>query len=948
MTQNKYGSTNVKQLLRICLWVCCGIFSFAGSAALAQKTSVASGAPSCSGMSLGVNASLNGFVPFPATNVWNTNIASAPVDPNSDTIVNAPGFTGNHLHPDFGAESEYGMFYAVVDSSTTPSVPIDVIDYASESDVVVAPYPANAPIEGSPADCTGWPDTYVGDSHVLVLDRAKCELYETFNTHRCNGSWTSSSETIWDMNSYESRPWGWTSADAAGLPIFPGLVRYDEIAAGAIKHAIRFTLPFTKDDQNGGYFTGAATHAAGTLWGTNNVIGMRIRLKASFDISGYSKVNQIILTAMKQYGMILADNGSYFFFQGVSDPRFNDDDLDNLKGISSSNFEVVQTTPEFPGYDSSTAPQGTAPVIDSYESSVTNVTPGKSVTFSYKATGDSYDFIDTIGPVKGGSVTITPTETNSYILHSTNAYGSTLSEGITVTVGAPLAATPTFAPADGTFTSAQSVKISSTTPSATIHYTTNGSRPSSTSPAYSAPIVVSSSETLNAIAVASGYSNSAIGSATYTITPPAATPTFSPIAGTYTSAQAVTIGTGAPSSTIHYTTDGSTPTTNSPVYSSPIAVGANETLSAIAVASGYSASAVGSAKYTFTLPAATPSFSPAAGTYSGAQTVTIGTKTPSPTIHYTINGSTPTTNSPVYTTPIAVGANETISAIAIASGYTASAEGSAKYTIALPAATPSFSPAAGVYKSAQTVAISTKTPAATIHYTTNGSVPTTSSPVYSSPITVGANETIHAIAVATGYSTSEVGTAEYAITVPAAAPKFSPPGGKYPSAQKVAIQTATALSLIFYTTDGSTPTVTSRLYLGPISVSASETVNAVAIGVGTSKSAMGSAAYVIGLQTAPPAFRPASCTYTSTQKVTISTATPSAAIYYTTDGSTPTTKSTLYSVPVKVSASETLNAIAVAKGKSSSGVGSAAYTIKGGGGGFSIFLPLACFTELNF
>ncbi|MGB7985770.1 MAG: MBG domain-containing protein [Terracidiphilus sp.] len=393
-------------------------------------------AQTCSSMSLGNTASLNGFIPFPANNVWNTNIASAPLDPNSDLITSASGFAGLHLHPDFGSESDFGFPYVIVDSTITPSVSINVIDSASESDIVVAPFPLNAPIEGNPADCSGWPDTYNGDAHVLVLDRAKCFLYETFNTNRCNGLYDASSETIWDMNNYETRPWGWTSADAAGLPIFPGLVRYDEIASGAINHALRFTLEQTKNDNNSGYFVYPASHAAGNNWGTNNVMGMRIRLKADFDISGFSPVNQIILTAMKQYGMILADNGGYFYFQGISDPRWSDSDLDNLKNVASSNFEVVQATPEFPGYDAVTAPTGDLPVINTFTVSASNVNPRTPVTFSYNVTGDSYDFIDTIGPIAAGSgsLTITPTSTQTYTLNSTNAYGRTISTPLTVTV----------------------------------------------------------------------------------------------------------------------------------------------------------------------------------------------------------------------------------------------------------------------------------------------------------------------------------------------------------------------------------------------------------------------------------------------------------------------------------------------------------------------------------
>ena len=277
------------------------------TATIAVTTTTSTSA--CSGMSLGAGASLNGFVPFPSSAAWNTNIASAPLDPNSATI--SAGFSGDNLHPDFSsvADGDYGIPYVVVDSSSQPLVPITVNAYADESDVANAPYPATAPIEGSPAAC----GDNAGDQHVLVIDRNTCMLYETWNTVLCNGNFSADSETIWDLKNYEQRPWGWTSADAAGLPVFPGLVRYDEVAAGAINHAIRFTLQNTKSDSNGGYFVEPASHAAGSSSASPNVMGMRVRLKASFDISGFSAANQVILTAMKQYGMILADNGSNFF-----------------------------------------------------------------------------------------------------------------------------------------------------------------------------------------------------------------------------------------------------------------------------------------------------------------------------------------------------------------------------------------------------------------------------------------------------------------------------------------------------------------------------------------------------------------------------------------------------------------------------------------------------------
>lgn len=387
-----------------------------------------SGTPACAGMSLGAMASLGGFVPFPSSNAWNTDISSAPLDSNNATISTA--FSGNHLHPDFSSVSggNYGIPYTVVDSSTQGFVPISVTAYPSESDVAYAPYPSNVQIEGTPSDCTS-----NGDQHVLVLDRNTCMLYETYNTIRCSGNYSSDSETIWDLKNYEQRPWGWTSADAAGLPIFPGLVRYDEVASGAINHALRFTLQNTKSSSNGGYFVQPASHAAGSSSSSPFVMGMRIRLKASFDISGYSATNQVILTAMKKYGMILADNGSNFYFQGTPDARWNDSDLNQLKNIASDNFEVVQMTPTYPGWDAATAPSGAAPTISSFTASSATVTSGTAVTLTWSTANDSYDFIDKIGGVRGPSVTVTPTATTTYTLSATNQYGRSTKQ-VTVVV----------------------------------------------------------------------------------------------------------------------------------------------------------------------------------------------------------------------------------------------------------------------------------------------------------------------------------------------------------------------------------------------------------------------------------------------------------------------------------------------------------------------------------
>ena len=497
------------------------------------------------------------------------------------------------------------------------------------------------------------------------------------------------------------------------------------------------------------------------------------------------------------------------------------------------------------------------------------------------------------------------------------------------TVGAPTngTAAPTFSPAAGTYSSAQTVTLSDTTSGATIYYTTNGTTPTTSSTVYSAPITVSSTETIEAIAAASGLANSSVTSAVYTIATPAATPTFSPLGGSYTSAQTVTISDATSGATIYYTTNGTTPTTSSTVYSSPITVSATETLNAIAVATGYSNSSVGTAAYTISTSTAPPTFSPAAGTYTSAQTVTISDTTSGATIYYTTNGTTPTTSSTVYSGPISVSATETIEAIAAATGYSTSSVTTAAYTIASAAATPTFSPAAGTYTSAQTVTISDTTAGATIYYTTNGTTPTTSSTVYSAPITVSATETVEAIATATGYSTSSTAKAAYTITPPAVAPTFSPVAGTYSSTQTVTISDTTSGATIYYTTNGTTPTTSSTVYSAPITVSTSETLNAIATATGYSSSPVSTSAYTITSSAATPTFSPTAGTYTAAQSVTISDATSGATIYYTTNGTTPTTSSTVYSGPITVSSTETVSAIAVATGYSTSAVGSAAYTI---------------------
>ena len=324
-----------------------------------------------------------------------------------------------------------------------------------------------------------------------------------------------------------------------------------------------------------------------------------------------------------------------------------------------------------------------------------------------------------------------------------------------------------------------------------------------------------------------------------------------------------------------------------------------------------------------------PTFSPAPGTYLGSQSVTLSSGSSGAVICYSTtgspatNGSTSCATGTLYTGPVTVSSSETLYAVAGGTGYNDSPVVSGSYVIQTSVATPTFSPPAGTYTSAQSVAISDVTSNATIYYTTNGTAPTTSSTKYTGPITVSSTETLEAIAVATGNTNSAVASAAYTINspTPVSTPTFSPAGGTYTSAQLVTISDATSGATIYYTTNGTTPTTSSTAYTGPITVSSTETLEAIAVVTGGT-SAVASASYTINLLpvVSTPTFSPAGGTYTSAQSVTISDATSDATIYYTTNGTTPTTSSTAYTGPITVSSTETLKAIAVATGDNDSAV----------------------------
>jgi hypothetical protein len=259
---------------------------------------------------------------FPSSNVWNQDITGLSVASNSGAMIDAIGAT-SHLHPDFDAVGD-GIPYNLVNSST-PKYNVS-FQYADESDPGPYPIPSGAAIEGG------------SDRHLITLDLAQCKLWELYDVHQSGSSWSAGSGAIFDLHSNDLRPAGWTSADAAGLPIFPGLVRYAEVLTGSIDHAIRFTAPNTC-----GYIY-PARHQTAAPCSDLPPMGLRLRLKASVDISSFGPHAQIVLTTLKRYGMILADNGSPWYLSGVPDSRWNDDEMHALQNLHGSDFEVVDTS----------------------------------------------------------------------------------------------------------------------------------------------------------------------------------------------------------------------------------------------------------------------------------------------------------------------------------------------------------------------------------------------------------------------------------------------------------------------------------------------------------------------------------------------------------------------------------------------------------------------------
>jgi hypothetical protein len=257
---------------------------------------------------------------FPANNPWNQRVDKRPVASNSAALINEIG-AGTGLHPDFG--KPYGIPYVVVGKHTKRSRVS--FDYADESDRVGYPIPPHPPIEDG------------GDRHILMVERDSCRLYELYAAEKTPSGWHAGSGAVWNLRSNKLRPKGWTSADAAGLPILPGLARADEAQRGAINHALRFTVQRTRR----AYIYPARHYASSDSSASLPPMGLRVRLKASFSLRGYPRQARIVLTALKRYGMILADNGSDWFITGAPSPKWDDEQLNAIKRVRGSDLEVV-------------------------------------------------------------------------------------------------------------------------------------------------------------------------------------------------------------------------------------------------------------------------------------------------------------------------------------------------------------------------------------------------------------------------------------------------------------------------------------------------------------------------------------------------------------------------------------------------------------------------------
>ncbi len=585
-----------------------------------------------------------------------------------------------------------------------------------------------------------------------------------------------------------------------------------------------------------------------------------------------------------------------------------------------------------------------APGTYSSPQSVTlsDTTPGAVIYYTTNGTTPT-----TGSSVYGGAIAVSTTTTIQAIAVAVG-YNNSAVNGGTYTIALPTAATPTFNPAPGTYSAPQSVTLSDTTPGAVIYYTTNGTTPTTGSSIYGGAIAVSATTTIQAIAVATNYNNSAVGGGTYTITlPTAATPTFNPAPGTYSSAQSVTISDTTPGAVIYYTTNGTTPTTGSSVYGGAIAVSATETLQAIAVATNYKNSAVGGGTYTITVAGgstpvnlgayynvygiATAGTSPKSGGFDNDSyafnSSLIGTSLTYQGLTLPLASANALDAITSQTVPLPAGYSQIF---LLGAGVNGAQKNQSVVVTYTDGTTSTFTQNFSDWASPQNYTGETTVIANTNRISPNGQTQTLTVDVFGYTFSLTAGKTAASVKLPSNRNVVFLAIGVGNPKPTAAAPTFSPVPGTYTSSVTVTLSDTTPGAVIYYTTNGTTPTTSSTKYTGPGTITTTTTVEAIAVAPGYNNSSVATGVYQIVYPTAvTPTFSPAPGTFNAIQSVTLSDATSGAVIHYTTNGSTPTASSAVYGSPITVSATTTIEAIAIATGYNNSAVATGVFTITG-------------------
>jgi Chitobiase/beta-hexosaminidase C-terminal domain len=588
---------------------------------------------------------------------------------------------------------------------------------------------------------------------------------------------------------------------------------------------------------------------------------------------------------------------------------------------------------------------------------LSDTTPGAVIHYTTNGTPPTAD-----SPVYSSQVPVSATTSIQAIAVVAGDNNSAIGSGTYFITTLPTAATPTFNPAPGAYSSAQSVTLLDTTPGAVIYYTTNGTAPSQNSTVYGGAIPVSATTTIEAIAVASGYNNSGTAIGSYTITlPTAATPTFNPAPGTYTSAQSVTLSDTTSGAVIHCTTDGTTPSPTSPVCTT-LQVSATTTIQAIAVATGYNNSALASGTYTITVGGsgtvlnlssyfnvygiATVGTAPKSGGFDNDSyaynSSLIGTSLTYQTLAFPLGAANALDAVVGQTIPIAAGQYNQL--FLLGAGVNGAQTNQTIVVTYTDGSNSTFTQNFSDWAIPQHYTGETTVATNATRVSPNGQTQTLTVNVYGYTFALTSGKTPQSVKLPNNRNVVflAIGLSSPANLPTAATPTFNPAPGNYSSAQSVTLSDTTTGAKIYYTTNGTTPNLGSSVYSSPLQISATTTIEAIAVATGYNTSATASGVYTITLPTAAtPTFNPTPGNYSSAQSVTLSDTTSGAKIYYTTNGTTPNLGSSVYSSPLQISATTTIEAIAVATGYNTSATATGVYTITYAG------TPIVPYVQVN-